>query len=142
MATLNTIKNWFKTGLKPTQQQFWDTWDSFWHKDDLIPASRVENLNGRFNEKADLEAFMTHVRDLSAHGKHGTFTAEDMGQNTILIPHGLGVVPGYWNVRGKNNNAKNIGLADESADENHLILTPAFTNNDHLELTYLWEAKL
>jgi len=55
--TLNTIKNWFKTGLKPTQQQFWDTWDSFWHKDQVIPASSIENLDARFDEKADQEAF-------------------------------------------------------------------------------------
>ncbi|WP_025143045.1 hypothetical protein [Pedobacter jeongneungensis] len=65
--TLNTIKNWFKTGLKPTQQQFWDTWDSFWHKDQVIPASSIENLDARFDEKADEEAFETHLSDLNAH---------------------------------------------------------------------------
>ncbi|MGN7990581.1 hypothetical protein ACTJKC_24805 [Pedobacter sp. 22226] len=65
--TLNTIKNWFKTGLKPTQQQFWDTWDSFWHKDQVIPASSIENLDVRFDEKADEEAFETHLSDLNAH---------------------------------------------------------------------------
>jgi len=65
--TLNTVKNWFKTGLKPTQQQFWDTWDSFWHKDQVIPASSIENLDVRFDEKADEEAFETHLSDLNAH---------------------------------------------------------------------------
>jgi len=65
--TLNTIKNWFKTGLKPTQQQFWDTWDSFWHKDQVIPASSIENLDARFDEKADEEAFENHLSDLNAH---------------------------------------------------------------------------
>jgi len=65
--TLNTIKNWFKTGLKPTQQQFWDTWDSFWHKDQVIPASSIENLDARFDEKADEEAFQSHLSDNHAH---------------------------------------------------------------------------
>ncbi|WP_025143041.1 hypothetical protein [Pedobacter jeongneungensis] len=65
--TLNTIKNWFKTGFKPTQQQFWDTWDSFWHKDQVIPASSIENLDARFEEKADEEAFEAHLNDPNAH---------------------------------------------------------------------------
>ncbi|RQO66845.1 hypothetical protein DBR40_21570 [Pedobacter sp. KBW01] len=66
--TLNAIKNWFKTGLKPTQQQFWDTWDSFWHKDQVIPSSSIENLDARFDEKADVEFLAAHLTDSNAHG--------------------------------------------------------------------------
>jgi len=66
--TLNIIKNWFKTGLKPTQAQFWDTWDSFWHKDETIPTGSIENLDNRFNQKADQEAFQSHLLDTNAHG--------------------------------------------------------------------------
>jgi len=65
---LETIKNWFKTSLKPTQQHFWDTWDSFWHKDDKIPTSSIENLDIRFDEKADAELVSAHLRDTTAHG--------------------------------------------------------------------------
>lgn len=58
MATpLTTIKNWFKTGLKPTQAQFWATWDSFRHKDDAIPQTDVENLQSSFDNKVDVAAF-------------------------------------------------------------------------------------
>ncbi|MGP2571209.1 hypothetical protein ACT4R9_09770 [Ornithobacterium rhinotracheale] len=46
---LNTIKQWFKNGLKPTQEQFWAWLDSFWHKDDKIPAENVEGLNDLFS---------------------------------------------------------------------------------------------
>jgi hypothetical protein len=53
MASLNTIKNWFKTGLKPTQQQFWDTWDSFWHKDENIPVANIEGIDNLLNQKAN-----------------------------------------------------------------------------------------
>jgi hypothetical protein len=42
---LSTIKNWFKTGLKPTQEQFSDTWDSFRHKNDPIEITDVDGLN-------------------------------------------------------------------------------------------------
>lgn len=44
MASLSEIKDWFRIGLKPTQTQFWTTWDSFWHKDTPIPQSAIQNL--------------------------------------------------------------------------------------------------
>ena len=44
MADKNTIKNWFLTGLKPTQSQFWATWDSFWHKDEKIPITAIKDI--------------------------------------------------------------------------------------------------
>lgn len=49
IVSLITIKNWFRTGLRPTQAQFWDTWDSFWHKSDSIPMSSIEGLEDAFD---------------------------------------------------------------------------------------------
>ena len=49
----NTIKNWFKTGLKPNQQQFWSTWDSFWHKSETLPISSINGLGGLLDGKAE-----------------------------------------------------------------------------------------
>jgi hypothetical protein len=49
IQTLNTIKNWFKTNLKPTQSQFWDTWDSFRHKNEKIPVEDVEGIDELLN---------------------------------------------------------------------------------------------
>lgn len=48
-----TIKNWFKTGLKPTQTQFWSTWDSFWHKSESLPISSITNLGNLLDGKAE-----------------------------------------------------------------------------------------
>lgn len=47
MATQSrsVLKNWFKKGLKPLQQQFWDWIDSYWHKDDTIPTASVDGLD-------------------------------------------------------------------------------------------------
>lgn len=45
IQTLDTIKEWFKTGLKPKQQQFWDTWDSFRHKNEKVPVKDVEGID-------------------------------------------------------------------------------------------------
>jgi hypothetical protein len=48
MASLSTIKNWFKTGLRPTEQQFSDTWNSFFHKNDNVPIAQVEGIDAVF----------------------------------------------------------------------------------------------
>ncbi|KQB39475.1 hypothetical protein [Flavobacterium aquidurense] len=59
IQTLNTIKNWFRTGLKPTQAQFWDTWDSFRHKYDKVPVKDVEGIDELLNSKTDQSDFKT-----------------------------------------------------------------------------------
>ena len=50
---INTIKNWFKTGLKPTQNQFWSTWESYWHKSETLPISSINGLGGLLDGKAE-----------------------------------------------------------------------------------------
>jgi hypothetical protein len=69
MANLSTIKNWFKTGLKPTQQQFWDTWDSFWHKDENIPVANIEGIDNLLNQKANKSVVDAHFTDSNAHAE-------------------------------------------------------------------------
>lgn len=45
IQTLDTIKQWFKTSSKPTQTQFWDTWDSFRHKYEKISVKDVVGID-------------------------------------------------------------------------------------------------
>jgi len=52
-ATIQQIKEWFRTHKFPTQQQFWDTWDSFWHKDEKIPAGQIDGLQQIFQGITD-----------------------------------------------------------------------------------------
>ena len=54
-TAINTIKQWFKTGLKPTQDQFWNWIDSFWHKDELIPQKNIQDLETTLSGKADAD---------------------------------------------------------------------------------------
>lgn len=42
ITDLTTIKSWFETQDRPTQDQFSNTWDSFWHKYDTIPSGSLE----------------------------------------------------------------------------------------------------
>ncbi|QEE50662.1 hypothetical protein FUA48_14065 [Flavobacterium alkalisoli] len=58
-VNINTILNWFKTGERPTQSQFWDTWQSFWHKEESIPQNKIENLETTFNAKANKASTLT-----------------------------------------------------------------------------------
>lgn len=51
IQSLKTIRGWFRTGLKPTQLQFWDTWDSFRHKSEKIPAKDIEGIDTLFGDK-------------------------------------------------------------------------------------------
>lgn len=56
MASLATIISWFKTGLYPTEEQFKETWLSFWHKSEKIPVANIENYNG-FNTATSFIGF-------------------------------------------------------------------------------------
>lgn len=68
MATdINTILSWFKTGLKPTQAQFWASWQSFWHKDEQIPQSSIANLSTTLNAKAEKSQLDAHMVDSQSH---------------------------------------------------------------------------
>lgn len=66
MATpLNTIKNWFKTGLKPTQTQFWAMFDSFWHKAEEIPTSSINGLDDTLDNKVDKASYDIEQQDVA-----------------------------------------------------------------------------
>src|SRR5271167_257492 len=67
IQTLNTIKQWFRTSLKPTQAQFWDTWDSFRHKYEKVPVKEVEGLEDSLLSKADKTVLDNHLADRNAH---------------------------------------------------------------------------
>ena len=61
IQSTNTLKNWFKRGLKPLQQQFYDWLDSYWHKDEKIPISTVEGLEGLLNNLPSTDAISSLV---------------------------------------------------------------------------------
>lgn len=67
ITALNTIKNWFKTGLIPTQAQFWDTWDSFRHKYEKIPVAEIDGIDSLIDNKTDNAEFEYHLSDPNAH---------------------------------------------------------------------------
>ncbi|TDX11213.1 hypothetical protein [Flavobacterium sp. S87F.05.LMB.W.Kidney.N] len=69
IQTLNTIKSWFQTGLKPSQKQFWDTWDSFRHKFEKVPMTDIEGLDSVFDSKVDKLQLEEHNTNQNAHAE-------------------------------------------------------------------------
>lgn len=68
----NTIKNWFKKGLKPLETHFASWLDSFWHKeDDLIPMSAIEDLLDTLNSLATSIAVTNAIDSLRTEIKAG-----------------------------------------------------------------------
>jgi hypothetical protein len=51
--SINILRQYFRTGLKPSQGQFWDWFDSFWHKDEKIPLTALDGLQDELDLKAD-----------------------------------------------------------------------------------------
>lgn len=41
MTTKPVLKTYFKEGKKPTESQFYEWMDSYWHKEDKIPVEQV-----------------------------------------------------------------------------------------------------
>ena len=56
----SVLKNWFRKGLTPTQEQFADAFDSFFHRsEDLIPLNNVEGLTAAIEtKKAELQEYI------------------------------------------------------------------------------------
>ena len=55
MTEKNILQNWFVTGAKPTQEQFWAWQESYWHKSEGIPTEKILGLSEVLANKADAE---------------------------------------------------------------------------------------
>ena len=67
---LSTIYSWFQTGDFPTEAQFQATFSSFFHKDENIPAEKIEGLSQMFQGVATSESVNNHIDDADAHTEH------------------------------------------------------------------------
>ncbi|UWY28791.1 hypothetical protein N4T20_02450 [Flavobacterium sp. TR2] len=102
MATnINIILDWFRTGKKPTQAQFWATLTSFWHKDEMIPQSSINGLTSVLNAKAEKSQFEVHKTDPNAHA--------NLIINTRFIPIGQRLVFKH----SSNDNPDNINQQEQ-----------------------------
>ncbi|VXB17117.1 hypothetical protein [Chryseobacterium sp. 8AT] len=64
---LDTIYSYFETGDFPTQEEFKESWSSFWHKDEAIPMSKIIGLITQLQNKVDKTAFDNHALSSDSH---------------------------------------------------------------------------
>ncbi|WP_291121380.1 hypothetical protein [Empedobacter sp. UBA7248] len=72
----NTLKNWFKSKLKPTQAQFWAWMDSYWHKGEKLPISTIDGLG----EAVDGKAPIVHYHNQYATNDANSLSVENVEQ--------------------------------------------------------------
>ena len=65
MTEKNILQNWFVTGAKPTQEQFWAWMESYWHKSESIPTEKILGLSEVLTNKADVE-MLQHKANLDS----------------------------------------------------------------------------
>ncbi|MDR0834614.1 MAG: hypothetical protein LBN93_10615 [Candidatus Symbiothrix sp.] len=65
MTDRNTLKNWFVRGAKPLASQFAEWIDSFWHKNDNIPAGSIQGLQQLLDEKASDSAVNNWMEEIN-----------------------------------------------------------------------------
>ena len=65
MTEKNILQNWFVTGAKPTQEQFWAWQESYWHKSESIPTEKILGLSEILANKADVE-ILQHKANLDS----------------------------------------------------------------------------
>lgn len=118
----SVIKNWFRTSLKPTQQQFWDWIDSFVHKSDIIPTANVDGLDDVLNSLPTNEELQA-VQDLQPKA------VTSNGSGTYEVPAGKLVMCIVLTVT--NANTIKVGLSPNGSeiDENEVQTNQAYTIN-------------
>ncbi|MBV7269104.1 hypothetical protein [Winogradskyella luteola] len=79
-----TIKSYFETGDRPTQEQYHDTWDSFWHKDESQFENRVVNIATSGTYEVDL-SLASKWRLTLASATDITFINKPIGDSIKII---------------------------------------------------------
>ena len=135
----NVLKNWFRKGLIPTQQQFADAFDSFFHKtEDSVPLNAVEGLKTELdNQKTQIQDYVdkvidkadkeNHVRTVNVSQLDDFFTPSDM---FTMIAKGEYHLTGVWKVTHKSGNLDfTVGILEVFFDSMLHCLTQKLTTN-------------
>lgn len=58
----NTLKQWFVTGAKPLQAQYWAWLDSYWHKSEAISINAIDGLGEILGNKVDADQLALYAK--------------------------------------------------------------------------------
>ena len=122
MTEKNILQNWFVTGAKPTQEQFWAWQESYWHKSESIPVEMVQGLGDILGNKADTEQLKNKANLDSSNltNEHVLAWKEKLGvgelpSNIATIDEGNKQGNTYTKTKVNElleNSGKNLGNAD------------------------------
>jgi len=91
MATpIDEILQWFLAGKKPTQSQFDETFRSFWHKEETIPANKIEGFNLELDQMVTKTQFAEHLADTQAHAALLASRENNGNKQNSLTPDNTG----------------------------------------------------
>ncbi|HUH35154.1 MAG TPA: hypothetical protein VL022_04910 [Moheibacter sp.] len=93
-TSIAQLKSWFRNGLKPTQAQFWNWMDSYWHKDEKLPMDSISGIDEYFNSVT--EGF----NQLSNYAQRD---AQNLEEDDILLWRDLIGTPQFQEVLRKGN---------------------------------------
>ncbi|WP_306353719.1 hypothetical protein [Flavobacterium sp. '19STA2R22 D10 B1'] len=139
---INQILDWFRTGKKPTQDQFWQSWTSFWHKNEQIPQSNINGLTSVLSSKAERTQLQGHINDSNGHNLN-----ERLAQKSNLgHTHLMSEITGLTQVVDRLQIIEGITLeANQATSEVYLkdgtgttlaTLNVAFLNNEGTTFFY------
>lgn len=108
LRNIAQLKAWFKVGLYPSESQFHDWLDSFFHKEEKIPISSVDQLSEQLNRKypdsdgKELEkkhnilAEYTKTHEDESNVKFTTIydNIEALEAENVLIKENVGIISG------------------------------------------------
>lgn len=66
----NQLYQWFRTKMKPTQEQFWGLFDSYFHKEELIPINKIQDIDTFLQQITPIDSFNSHLNDENAHSSY------------------------------------------------------------------------
>lgn len=67
MTPKKTLKKWFSNFMKPAQEHFAEWIDSYWHKDEKIPMSKIDGLSTAIENTVSAGQLLNHINDTNAH---------------------------------------------------------------------------
>ncbi|WP_395974293.1 hypothetical protein [Chryseobacterium cucumeris] len=123
MAKISKInlRQLFAKGLKPAQEAFYNLFDSYWHKDELIDISSVKSLQTELSNKLDVGAQDTLVEAFNNAIDEITIVAQSSYKGVAeanTIPPTTGV---YWYRVADNNATTFVNFKD--SNNNSIITT-------------------
>ena len=124
MTALEVIKSWFKRGMRPTEEQFAATFDSFRHKSDKVALIEVDGLDEALGEKQPKGNYADAVHGHTADDISGLGYAYDEEKKSFIA--------GTTTSQATGANSFATGLnAEASGKQSHAEGTETVASGNH-----------